>query len=187
MQSDCDLMVQTSAGDLRAFETLVERHRDRLQGFLYRLCWNWEEASDCAQETFVRLWLARRNYRPQAKFTTYLYTIARRCWLDRTRRRRCRPQTISLEEQIGAGAQSLMRRMIEHAESPENVVLRRYEMFRIRRAIGQLPEDQRLVFTLAHFEDVPYAEIAEILGIPVGTVKSRMHYAVTRLRSLLRD
>ncbi len=184
MTSDSDLMAQVSAGDERAFEILVERHRDRLQAFLYRLCWDWEEALDCAQETFVRLWLARCKCDSRKKFTTYLYTIAHRCWIDYMRRRRARPQTTPLEEQIGSAAQRLLRRIVGQAESPERIALLRYEIFRIRQAISQLAEEQRIVFTLGHLEELPYAEI---LGIPVGTVKSRMHYALARLRKLVED
>ena len=180
-------MVQAASGDLQAFESLVVRHRGRLEAFSYRLCWDWEEASDCAQEVFVRLWLGRATYQPRAKFTTYLYTIARNCWIDRRRRSKRQPHTTPLEEQIGPSARTVLRQIIDHTNSPENVVLRRYEMFQIRRAITQLSEEQRLVFTLAHFEELHYAEIADILGIPVGTVKSRMHYAVARLRKLLRE
>ena len=103
------------------------------------------------------------------------------------RRRRARPQTTPLEEQIGSAAQRLLRRIVGQAESPERIALLRYEIFRIRQAISQLAEEQRIVFTLGHLEELPYAEIGEILGIPVGTVKSRMHYALARLRKLVED
>ena len=185
MSSDCDLMTKVSAGDMQAFGALVERHRARLEAFVYRLCSDWEQAADCTQETFVRLWLARTNYQPHTKFTTYLYTIALNCHIDHTRRHRARPKTIPLEEQLGPGARVVLQRMLSQSETPEAVLLRRYEMYRIRRAILQLPQTHRIVFVLAHFEELPYAEIAEILEIPIGTVKSRIHYALAHLRKLL--
>lgn len=185
MSSDCDLMIEVSAGDMQAFDALVQRHRARLEAFLYRLCSDWEQAADCTQETFVRLWLARAEYRPQTKFTTYLYTIALNCHIDCTRRHRARPRTIPLEEQVGPGARAVLQRMVSRSDTPEAVLLHRYEMYRIRRAILQLPQTHRIVFVLAHFEELPYAEIAEILDIPVGTVKSRIHYALAHLRKLL--
>ncbi len=185
MASDCDLMIRVSAGDMRAFDLLVQRHRARLEAFIYRLCSDREQAADCTQEAFVRLWLAREGYRPRTKFTTYLYTIALNCHIDHTRRQRARPHPVPLEQQLGPGARAVLRQMVSHSETPETVLLRRYETYRIRRAILQLPEAHRLVFVLAHFEELPYAEIAEILGIPLGTVKSRMHYALAHLRKLL--
>jgi len=185
MTSDCDLMVMVRAGDEQAFDVLVERYRARLQAFAYRLCCDREEAADLAQEILVRLWLGRAAYAPQTKFTTYLYTIAYNCCIDCSRRRRARPRTTPLEEQIGPAARLALQRMLSRSDVPDEVLLQRYEMHRIRSAVLRLAQEHRVVFILAHFEDLRYAQIAEILSIPVGTVKSRMHYAVMRLRELL--
>ena len=187
MSHDCELMIQVSGGDVAAFDVLFNRHRERVCNFIYRLCWDWEEAADCTQEAFTRLWLRRADYVPRSQFTTYLYTIARSCWLDHRRRRNSRPRTTPLEAQIGPAAERLLAQMIEQAEPTVQAVLRRYELHRIRQALAFLPESQRIVFILSHLEGLRYAQIAEILGIPVGTVKSRMHYAVARLRELLAD
>ncbi len=185
MPSDRELMAQVKAGDTEAVAALVERHRPRLESFFCRLCRDREEAADAAQETLVRLWLARDSYQPRAKFTTYLYTIAWNHWLNRLRAMRSRPRVTPLEEQLGEGGRRLLAQMLARAEPAEDVALRRYRMQRIRRAIARLPRKQHVVFVLSHYEGLRYAEIAEVLGIPVGTVKSRMHHAVARLRELL--
>jgi RNA polymerase sigma-70 factor, ECF subfamily len=185
MNSDADLMAKTVAGDAEAFGLVVNRHRERIKAFLYRLSGDREEAKDCAQEVWLRVWRARATYQPQMKFTTFLYTVARNCWRDGQRRRATQPPITPLEEQLGPAGRRMLQWMVESAETAEETVLRRYETYKIRRAIAELPEGQRTVFILAHLEELPYAEIAEILGIPTGTVKSRMHYAVQRLREWL--
>ena len=185
MPSDAELMAQVRSGDTEAFAALVERHRPRLCAFFYRLCRDREEAGDAAQETLVRLWLARDGYEARAKFTTYLYRIAWNHWLNRLRAMKSRPRVTPLEEQLGEGGKRLLRQMLLRARPTEDAVLRRYRMQRIRSAIARLPQRQRIVFVLSHFEGLRYAEISEVLGIPVGTVKSRMHHAVARLRELL--
>ena len=158
MLGDCELMMQVAGGDVQAFEVLVNRHRDRVRDFVYRLCWDWEEAADCAQEAFIRLWRRRAEYVPRTQFTTYLYTIARSCWLDHRRRRDSRPRTIPLDAQIGPAAERLLAEMIQRAEPTVEAVLRRYEVHQIRQALARLPDAQRSVFILSHFEDLRYAQ-----------------------------
>ncbi len=187
MTEDCELMARVSGGDTEAFDALVQRHRQRLQSFLYRLCSDTEEAADCAQEALLRLWLKRETYRPEAKFTTYLYTIAHNCFRDRLRRQRVRPQTTPLEQQVGPAARTLLQRLSRPADTPEHALFQRLRMAQVRAAVQQLPENQRIVFVLGHFEELPYEQIGRILDVPVGTVKSRMHYAVARLRETLLD
>ena len=187
MLSDQELMQQTAAGDLQAFAALVERYRERLERFLYRLSGDREEAADCAQEALVKLWLRRREYRPQAQFTTYLYTIARHVWLDRAKRERRRPPVTPLEAQLGPAGRAMLERLVGEAAPVEAEVMRRYQVHRVRRAMQGLSEKHRTVFILSHFEDLSHEQIAEIVGASVGTVKSRMHYALVHLRRALQE
>ena len=138
MLSDQELMQQAAEGDLPAFAGLVDRHRERLERFLYRLSGDSEEAADCAQEALVKLWLRRREYRPQAQFTTYLYTIARRVWLDRAKREKRRPPVVPLEAQLGPAGRAMLDRLVREAKPVEAEVLRRYRLYRIRRAVQSL-------------------------------------------------
>jgi RNA polymerase sigma-70 factor, ECF subfamily len=187
MDSDTDLMLRVQQGDVDAFAVLVARHRQRLQRFMRRLCWNPEEAEDYAQEALARLWIRRAQYHPGTHFTTYLYTIARNCWLDCKRRERVRPRSVPLEAQLGPRARAELERMVAEAEPVTETVLWRYQLHKIRAAIAALPEGQRLVLILGHYEGLPYEQIGQILGIPEGTVKSRMHAAVRRLREVVED
>ncbi len=183
--SDGELMARSRAGDADAFAELVARHKPRIERFLFRLCWDEEECRDGAQETFLRLWLARHSYAGNGCLLNYLYVIARNWWLNRVRAATSRPRTIPLEEQLGPTARKVLQSMINSAEAAETTALRNWEVQRARFAVARLPESLRMVFILGHLEGLDYEQVAQIMEIPVGTVKSRMFHAVRRLRSML--
>jgi RNA polymerase sigma-70 factor (ECF subfamily) len=174
--SDIELMLRVKQGDEEAFDELARRYRRSLTNFFYSLCWNYDTSQDFTQEVLVCVWLARERYEPSAKFSTYIFRIARNRWLTSLRSRKCRPEALFLEE---TWEPSLPE------PSLERLLIRRYEDRRIRLAVSRLPDHYRLVFVLSQFQDMKYAEIAEILEIPVGTVKSRMSSAVHILREWL--
>lgn len=184
---DGRLMIRARNGDTDAFGAIVRRHRPRIERFLYRLCWDEEQAADGAQEVMLRLWLARHNYDDIGSLVSYLYVIARNWWLNRVREAQCRPRTVALEEQLGNTGRRVLQDMLAAVEPTETTVLRDYEVQRTRLAIGRLPEDQRLAFILGHLEGLPYQQVAGVLGVPVGTVKSRVYHAVRRLRTILNE
>ena len=174
---DIELMLLVKQGDEEAFGELMNRFRRPLTGFFYSLCWNHDTAQDYAQEVLVRLWLARERYQPIGNFKSYIYRIARNVWLQELRSMKCRPQPQYYEE-------------LDQAEDEvdiEKLLIRRYVDRKIRLAVAGLPEHHRLVFVLSHFQGLKYWEIAEILEIPIGTVKSRMSNAVRKLREELTE
>jgi RNA polymerase sigma-70 factor (ECF subfamily) len=173
---DIALMLRVKDGDESAFEELEAKYRQPLMRFYYSLCWNAEAAKDYAQEVLVRLWLARNRYEPTGRFTVYLFKIARNYWFMVLRARKCRPEPLSLEESWEPSPDET---------GLERLLIRRYMDRRIRQAVAELPEHYHMVFVLNHFQDMKYAEIAEVLEIPVGTVKSRMSAAVRILRDKL--
>jgi RNA polymerase sigma-70 factor, ECF subfamily len=202
-EEDTGLMCRARDGDVEAFARLVGRHRERVEGFLYRLFWDRGKAEDGAQEVFLRLWLARHRYQPRARFTTFLYQVAHNYWLNELRKARARPVEVAwCEEPEPAGDPGVRLRTrpdggpgsprgaprlppAPAATEPHYQLFLRYRQWRIRDAIARLPEPHRLVFVLGHLEGRRIAETAEILGIPEGTVKSRMHTAVRLLRGWL--
>lgn len=184
-RSDEELMVCAREGDLHAFTELSERHHAWLERFLYHMLWDREAAEDGAQEVLVRVWLARERYEPTARFSTFLFTCARNWWRNWRDGSSRRPPVVSLEEQLGPTARSVLAELTTPEDVPERELLRGYERFRIRRAIGQLPEAQRVVFVLSQLQGLPHAQIAALLDIPEGTVKSRMHHACLKLRAAL--
>jgi len=185
-ESDAELTARMREGDEGAFDRLMERHRPAVYHFLRSLFADPGRAEDGAQVTFLRLWLARHRYRPEAPLRSYLFRIARNYFLNRVRDEPevlvadvaepvVRPTTPLPETRVGC----------EPAPLPDDLLVARYRLWRIRRAVASLPAHHRLVFTLAHDESLSYSEIARILEIPVGTVKSRMSAAVRMLRERL--
>ena len=186
---DSELMLSTARGDLEAFRLLVERHQSGIINFFHRLTWDRYIAEDCAQEVFCRVYRARQNYQATARFTTYLYRIARNYWIDRCRKLGRRPREFSLDAPSGTakspGETSFSDGVAGGEISPQEALSRKELQETVRSAIDALPEGQRLVILLAETQGLKYQEIAEILQIPLGTVKSRMHAAVGRLRGSL--
>jgi RNA polymerase sigma-70 factor, ECF subfamily len=177
--TDGELMALVREGDLVAFDALYDRYRDRVYRFLFSLTWDDQEAEDYLQETFLRLYQARDRYVETGSLSTYLMRIATNHFRWQRRKRRCRNDVPMLPPMAAIRANASVE--------PDVQLLAGYERWRIRRAIEALPEGRRLVFVMAHLEDMKYAEIAEVLGIPVGTVKSRMAAAVRSLRATLEE
>lgn len=187
--SDIELMVEVRDGHDAAFAILIDRHQRNLIYFFTRLTRNRDTAEDWAQEVFCRIYARRHQYEPRARFTTYLYRIARNHWIDHARKRGRRPREISLEEP-GPGSQgesegSLRERITGHTPAPIVTLEGRETLERLARAIEDLTDDQRLLYQLAVEQSIRYQEISEILEIPVGTVKSRMHSIMSSLRTVL--
>ena len=166
---DAELMNRSAQGDHRSFEWLVVRHQDAIVRFLGRLGVR-EEADDLAQETFVRLYKQRRNYKPTAKFTTYLYTIARNVFADY-----CRKASRTVEQAELELADDL----------PANVVPPCDLTLDIEQALARLSDRLRPVIVLRILEGFTAEETGEILGIPTGTVKSRLHLGFREMRKHL--
>lgn len=183
--TDAELMERFGAGDDGAFRALVDRHERSLLRYFYRRCLDRALAEDCVQEVFLRLVRHRGAWRPDAKFTTYLYRIAENHWIDRYRSRQSAPQMASLAAEAADTAEPIEAAVAGSGRRPEEAASDRELAEKLRRALARLTEEQRSVFVLAETRGMKYAEIGDALGIPVGTVKSRMHAATTRLRDLL--
>jgi len=180
--SDAELMTRAGRDDAEAFAMLAERHGPWLRRMLLHLFWDRDEADDGVQEVLLRVWLARKAYEPRAKFRTYLYTLARNHWVNRATRRRPRAEVVSLEERFGPHTRGILERLADERPLPEEQVIASLEIHRVRQAVDRLPEGQRMAFVLAHYGGMRYAEVADLLGIAEGTVKSRVARAMDALR-----
>ncbi len=181
---DEELMLSAGRGRVEAFEALVGRYEAALVRYFYRCTWDRARAEDLAQEVFVKLFTHSRDYEPTAKFTTYMYRVAHNLWVDDFRRRRHERGQVSLEAEGGDGT-SLREVVLSGADDPRDSARKEEIVEAVIEAVESLPEGHRAVFVLAEVEGMKYAEVAGILGIPEGTVKSRMHAAVIRLRERL--
>jgi RNA polymerase sigma-70 factor (ECF subfamily) len=148
------------------------------------MVWDRHLAEDLAQETFVRLYTSASRYEPKAKFRSYLYRIARSCWIDQHRRTKSRRLERSLDAEMGDGA-SLRNVLTVMAEEPEESARKEEFVKGLVAAIDSLPTDHKVVFILSQVEGLRYKEIGEALDIPEGTVKSRMHACLKKIREVL--
>lgn len=188
-RSDEALMLSFRDGDPRAFQELVGRHRRGLFNFLLRSVGNRSRAEELLQEVFLRVVRSKDRYERTAKLTTWLYTIARNLCVDESRRAKFR-QTVSLdaprrgqEDDAPAMIDSVAADQVATDDAAAAPQIRD----RIARAIGLLPDDQREVFLMRQVNGLSFKEIGDIVGAPENTVKSRMRYALEKLRQDLAD
>lgn len=175
--TDEELMLAYAAGDIAAFETLYARHRGPLYRFIARGISPRATADECFQETWGRVVAARERYRPDAKFGTWLYQIAQRLMIDQYRR--SRPQ-VSLDDE-----DSPLHLPAEDAERPEQRLSAFEEQRRLQQALAELPDDQRIAVQLRLEQELSLEDIGEITGVGRETVKSRLRYAMDKLRARL--
>ena len=181
--ADEDLMVMYQKGEVRAFEVLLSRHRKPVYNFILRFVGDKETAEDLLQETFMRVIKGADAYKRQAKFTTWLYTIARNLCVDQTRRRKHRRHA-SLDAPMDTSEESgsLMDVIASNEMASDRKSVNKELFATMQRAIAGLSEEQREVFLMREFLDMPFKQIADVVGVPENTVKSRMRYALEKLR-----
>ena len=158
-------------------ELLFARWEARLFAFFYRLGGPPNRVEELAEEVLVALYRRRHAYDPDRPFAPWLYGIAGVVWKDYLRRRR--------REELHRAPLEAAQSLPDHAPDPSAVADDREEVGAIREAIGRLPDEQRIVFVLRHFEGLTYEEIAQALQLPLGTVKWRLHEAVRRVHVAL--
>jgi RNA polymerase sigma-70 factor, ECF subfamily len=183
--SDEDLMDRVAVDDQRAFPELVRRFQGRITNLVSRVLNDRECADDLAQEVFVRVFVHRRNYRHGSKFSTWIFTIAANLAKNEIRRRVRRRNWFSLD----ALEETLKDRVIQLADSTESreTTLEREQLQgAVGRAIATVPEKYRLALVLRDIEGLPYEDIAQVLGIPGGTVRSRINRARSMLKHKLK-
>lgn len=166
---DADLMMAAGAGSEAAFVELVHRHQNPLLNFFVRMG-VYTDAEDLVQETFVRLYRNRERYRPTARFTTYLYMLARHVWADRGRKL-ARGERLHDSLRLDADIAVSERRP---PRSPGSLD--------VEEALARLSPKLREVVVLNVYQGLRYQDIAEVLRIPLGTVKSRLNLALESLR-----
>ena len=179
---DLELVARWQAGDRDSFALLVQRHERRVFRVLYRLLGSLDEAADVAQETFLNLHRHGHRFRRESRFSTFVYRVAANAALNRRRtlgRDRNRMRELAECQAVAASGSS--------PGDPEEQAARSQTGRRIQQALLALPERLRLPLVLFDVEGLPYSEISSVVGIPEGTVKSRIHRARRALREELRD
>jgi RNA polymerase sigma-70 factor, ECF subfamily len=171
--TDAELVEACLAGRRDAFDTIVERHRRQVYQLCYRFVGNHEDASDLAQDVFVRAYRGLHRFKGHASLATWLYRISVNVSLNRVSARR--PVTSPITEQ----------RLVSAADSPADLILREERAEQVRAAIARLPRKQRATLILRMYHELPHDQIASVLGSSVGAVKANFFHALTNLKKLL--
>jgi RNA polymerase sigma-70 factor (ECF subfamily) len=180
---DGDLVQRWQSGDEGAFEDLVRRHERRVFRLLLRMLGSREEAEDVTQEAFLSLHRHGHRFRREARFSTFVYRVAANAALNRRRtlgRSRNRMNEFRVRQQAGMNLPPTPR-------NPEDAAAGSEDQVRVQEALLELPPDLRVAVVLYDIEGQSYQEVARVLGIPEGTVKSRIHRARSALRESLRS
>jgi len=183
---DVRLMVRVRQDEPGAFEELVEKYQHRLVAVLHHLVGNAEEAEDLAQEVFLRVYRARQKYRARAKFSTWLFTIANNLASNALRSRKRKPQVpLDVRDSGPLGPRPAEQLVRDRASQPGQHLQQKEMAALVRQAVEGLNERQRTAVVLNKFEDMNYAEIAEVMGLTTKAVKSLLNRARVNLRLVL--
>jgi len=177
---DAQLMLAYAGGEMRAFENLYSRHRGALYRYLMRQARDTEIANDLFQEVWSRVIANRTRYEPRAKFRTFLFTLAHNCFIDHCRRMKSRPHGLGIED---ADAADLLP--ADEDARPEAVLQRSESSARFRAALATLPQEQLDVYLLHEESELSLEEIARVTGVGAETAKSRLRYAVGKLKAAM--
>ena len=181
--TDMDILSEVSAGKVDAYGKIVGRYHGRLYNFIYRFVGDRETAEDIVQETFLRAFRKRDEYRAIANFSTWLFTIAGNLAKSELRRRkRWRMISAERDEETDTGME-----LPDESARPDKVAESSIADVQIQNAINSLPNNYRQVILLRDVEGMSYQEISEIVDCPVGTVKSRVNRARLKLQQKLKS
>ena len=173
-RDDRTLVQAVQAGDKSAFDEIVERHRRPVYQVCYRFVNNHEDASDLAQETFVRAWKGLATFKGESALSTWLYRIAVNVCLNRVSAKRLAVEPLDSDHFVDT-----------RTELPGTSLFREERADAVRQAIAELPEKQRATLILRVYHDMSHQEIADVLGSSVGAVKANFFHALANLKKIL--
>ena len=174
---DSALMLRYRDGDVVACDVLYQRHNDALYRYLLRLCHHRDTAEDIFQDVWGKIIKSRQNYRPTAKFSTFLYRVAHNCFIDHIRRNKRHSHSVDVEPD----------NQPDPGDQPEALAERSMARRRLDAALRELPEEQRDVFLLHEEAGLNLDQIASVTGANRETAKSRLRYAVKKLRVAINE
>ncbi|MFQ5499945.1 MAG: RNA polymerase sigma factor [Candidatus Zixiibacteriota bacterium] len=183
--NDLALIGQALGGSQRAFRHLMDRHKSSVYYIVFKIVRNEETANDLVQETFMKAFASLASYRSDYKFSTWLYKIAANSSIDHLRKKRIKALSLDREFETRDGSKEI--EVPDYSFHPERDLVRKEQSVSIERAIQSLPDKYRAVIVFRHKDDKSYEEIADLLDIPVGTVKARIFRARELLKKKLKS
>lgn len=180
--SDWELIEMFKQGKEEVFEEIVRRYQKKVVNTTYRMMGNQEDAHDLAQEVFLRVYRNLHKFQGRSSFSTWLFTIASNICRDELRKRQRRVQADSLSEPVQFTDGEVEREIADESMTPETLSLKRELNDEIQAVVDQLPPEQKEAIVLREFQGFSYEEIAEISGVSLGTVKSRISRARMSMR-----
>jgi len=186
LDPDAALMLRVKRGDMKAFEALAEKYKQPIVNMMYRMLRDLDEAEDLAQNVFLRVYHSAGRYRVSAKFSTWIFTIARRLCLNEIRRRGRHPAESLESSQSDRDEQAPRQFEDVKTFTPTEASLQAELAQKIEEALAQLPEKQRLAIVLCRQEELSYEEIARVLGCSVPATKSLIHRGRETLKEKLK-
>jgi RNA polymerase sigma-70 factor (ECF subfamily) len=182
--SERAIIERCKRGDITAFDELLTLHEKHAYNLAYRLTNNYDDANDIVQEAFIRVYNSIHSFRGDANFSTWLYRVITNVYLDQRKKEKNRPHT-SLEEYIELDDSTVSRQVQDTNPLPDEMLEDKERKDMIESAIRQLPDYQRAMVVLYHVQGCSYEEIGQIMGMPLGTVKSRLNRARLALKDKL--
>lgn len=173
-------------GDPGAFDELVTHYERQVFNFAYRISGNYDDAMDVSQEAFIRVFNSLHTFRGDSNFSTWVYRIVKNVYLD-IRKKSKSHRLCSLDESIELDENSVMRQIEDGKPTPDQMVEIQERDKKLHDAVNTLPDYQRIIVTLYHVQHKSYEEIADIMELPIGTVKSRLNRARLALSELLKS
>lgn len=178
------LVTLCKQGNLTAYDELMQRYEKKVYALCFRMAGNPDDAADLAQEAFLKAFRALPSFKGESQFSTWLYRIVANTCLDERRKMANRPALVSLDKPLDTGKGKLALTLPDNTPDPLTTALAGELHEEIGRLLEKLPQEQRIVLVMRDLEEYSYEEIAQILGLSMGTVKSRINRARSRLRDL---
>jgi len=184
---DAALVRAIQAGDMAAFDQMVVKHKDKLFNMVYWFLGDYQEANDCSQEIFIKVFKSIKKFRSESSFSTWLYRIAINTCKNRLKSSayRWKKKTVPLENPESSEDGNLSYKIQNNSPSPANELEKKERLMMIQKAINALPQEQNRVIVLRDIQGLSYQEISDITGLNLGTVKSRLARARMALRKNL--
>jgi RNA polymerase sigma-70 factor (ECF subfamily) len=180
-----ELMIRIAEGDEDAFEILVNRHQTSVLNLIYRFIGDRTQAKDLAQEVFIRVWRAAKNYEPKAKFTTWIYRITANLCFNELKSARSK-KWFSFNRSDEDGGHAFEETLADSAPSAEDILLQKERSRQISDALQSLPENQRMALILKRYDGLSYQEIAQVIDCSVSAVESLLVRAKRTLQEKLK-